>query len=203
MKKTKTFTISEKYNSFLWLPSKTASTTLSWIMTFFEFDLFEIRDEKLIKSFEGLTHFGHDTYLPPNHETMTFICSIRNPYERFFSFFKLRCKNNLELLTKENFKNFLDIEFYNISSTIYKSKDIFDSRLPDYVIRTENLYGDLTKIPYILESKLYQTGILQDMCNMKKHKSFDVDFEHFFTDEYKELIFNQYEKHFILGGYKK
>lgn len=199
----KRLTISKKYNSFVWLPSKTGSNTLSWILSFFEFDMFKIIDGKLILSYEGLTHFGHETHLPPEHEKLTFICSLRNPYERFFSFFKLSCRNRPELLTEENFRKFLDYEFYNVNSTIHKSKNIFESRIPDYLVRTENLYSDLIKIPFIRESKLHKSGILEDMCNMKKNKGLDLNSDEYLPNEYRELIYKEYQKHFILGGYSK
>lgn len=197
----KRVTISQKHNSFLWLPSKTGSNSLSWILSYFEFDSFKIENEKLIPYYEGLTHFGHDTFFPPNHQTMIFICSLRNPYERFFSFFKLSCKNNRELMTKDNFRKYLESEFNNENSTISKSKNIFDLRVPDYLIRTENFFEDLISIPFVNNSKLNQTNILKDMCNMKKHKSFEANFEEYLPDDYRILIYENYKKHFELGKY--
>ena len=81
---------------------------------------------------------------------------------------------------------------------------MFDERVPDYILRSENLYQDYLKIPFIVDSKLNKCGILEDICNRKINKgSGTLDIENYLTSSVKEKIYKMFQSHFELFGYQK
>lgn len=203
----KLYILSLENNSFLWLPPKTGSSTVSWIFGHFDFWWYKydetFSDYKLLMN--DLAHYGHDCFLPPNHEKMNFISTMRNPYDRMVSYFLMTYLEWEDNPTSEDFELFLENDFLkNKNSVMYKSSKIFHGRYPDYVIRLENLYEDLTKIPFIKDSKLNSTGILQEMCTKKIKKSFDIENrEKLLTESSKEKIYNHFKNDFEKFGYPK
>lgn len=195
--------ISEKYNSFLWLPPKTASSHTSWVLAHFDFDLYyydsELKEFLLIQT-DG-PHFGHSFNMHPNHENMNFICTMRNPYHRVLSHFKSSRAPFSPHLNPKEFEEFVKIQV--MEKNRFMDYDIFRDKFPDYVIRSENYYEDLLNIPFIKESKLYKTGILSQMCEKRLNKTYEVENDKFLTQYVKDMIYEKYKKHFELFGYEK
>jgi hypothetical protein len=208
----KLFTISFPHNSFLWLPSKTASTTLSWILYHFDFENYNLVNEELSEFVvrEDRPHFGHEFYLPPNHREMSFIVSTRHPYDRIFSFFKMNYSVNHNSIIgspmgkpkKEFFEEFVnkivsDVPVANFMGTTPK----FSERLPDYIVKSENLYTDLLKIPFIRNSDLNKYGFLEKMCKKRLNKNIELDKNFYFDKNTKQKIYNFMKKDFEIYGY--
>lgn len=200
----KTFTISEKYNSFLWLPPKTASSTLSWILAFFDFSHFIEIDGNLKFFKDNLIHFGHETHFPPNYEKMSFILSTANPYDRVFSLFKMGHLERQEKITKEDFNTFLEKQVITNKNFNWIISETLGDRNPTFIIKKENLYGDLLKIPFISESNLNQCGILKEMCNKKINSSFEMKYrDELLDNQNKNLIYDFFKKDFDYFKYSK
>jgi len=197
--------ISEKNNAFVWLPIKTASSLVSWVLSHFEFDLFfyskTTNDYKKIIS--DLSHFGHSTNLPYNHEEMLFICTMRHPYKRVLSYYKSTLPHIYNDYNVEGFNHFLNQNVFS-NKTLFDDIDKFDKRKPDFLIRTETIYDDLLKIPFIKSSKLNDCGILEEMCKKKVNPSFESeDDEYLLSSEIKEKIYNFFKPQFEIFGYSK
>lgn len=195
---------SEKNNSFLWFPIKTASTLASWVFAHFDFGLHYYVEET--SEFKGimsdLSHFGHSLFLHPNHEKMNFICTMRHPYKRVLSLYKSTVSPFSENLSSENFDKFIDYSFFK--RRLFQDSNSFSERIPDYVIKSESFYEDILKIPFVKNSKLNDCGILEEMCRKKINKSFDlVSDEELLTDNIKEKIYTFFKPHFELFGYEK
>ena len=197
------YTISFSHNAFIWLPAKTGTNTLSWIIPFFDFASYYFLENKFVHDEHMNTHFGHEIELPPNHESLLFLCSIRNPYESIFSFFKMAFGRKPGMFNKEYFAKYMQNEMKISFSKLHKYGAMFTDRVPDYIIRTENFYSDMVKVPFIRDSKLNQCGILEEMCEKKMNKTFDTNSRDFFTDEHIEEINKSYSKIFEIGGYEK
>lgn len=122
------------------------------------------------------THFGHETFLPPNHEELDFIFLTRHPYERIISYY-LSVQNEVEEYPNpEQVEIFLEKNlFSNPDQLMYKSFNLIQDRKPNYVVKLENLYEDLLKIPFVKNSKLYGSGILEEMCRKKINDSFIIE----------------------------
>lgn len=198
-----THTISEKYNSFIWLPPKCATNLLSWVFTYFEFSSMVLDKETnkiLSVALNQITHLGHNTSFPPNYSDLSFICATRNPYERVLSFYQFSGLHNQKSLN--GFKNFIHERL--TKDLFFSYTDLFKVKKPDYIIRTENLYEDLIKIPFIKDSDLYSSGVLKNFCDMKINKSFyQLNPDEYLTPEIKEIIYNLSSEHFDFFGYKK
>lgn len=203
-------TLSLTHKAFLWLPPKTASNTVSWILGHFDFNSYFWYNNNFVEVRKDSTHFSHEFNYPPNHEELSFICTFRNPYERIFSLFKMisnvTMKFPIEDFTypsKDKFKDFFEkhIKNENFDRRIKPPK--FHLRKPDYLIRTETFYEDLLAIPFIRNSKLYECGILQEMCEKKINQSYTSNFDDFMDEEMKDWIYTNYKDEFELGNYKR
>ena len=198
------YKISFKHNSFLWLPFKTSSTTVSWILGHFDFCnyTYDSVNEKYVEMYPSMFHLGHDMYLPPTHEQMNFICTMRNPYDIILSYFKMWCRQKNIQPKKNDFKE-------NLESFIFKNHLISDlskisqERKPNFILRTENLLEDLLKIPFIKDSKLNQCGILEEMTQKKLNVSFPVDVDELLDQDDKTKIYEMFKFHFDFFGYSR
>lgn len=199
---TKRFVISFTHNCFVWVPMKSGSHTLSWVLPYYDFDIV-VHDGKNYINDNFRFHFGHDTNFPPNHESFTFICSIRRPYEAFFSFFKMNHRHIPEKLTKENFDFFFSQQLEKELSSFSLTHNIFSGRTPDFVIRAENMYSDLIQIPFIRDSKLNDCGILEEMCQRKLNRTVDIKCENFYDRNQIDLLNERFSKYFEVGNYDK
>jgi hypothetical protein len=204
--KIESYTISEKHKSFVWLPPKCATNFISWVLAYFEFSSIQIDTETNKIHTIRLNqygHFGHSTFLPPNHEELSFICAVRNPYHRVLSMFQSQFDGQL---TVENFEKFINerLTFNSRGPIFNKFSEILQGRRPNYLIRTENLYEDILKIPFIRDSDLNSSGILKNFCDKKINQSYDqLNPEEYLTPRIKEIIQNLCSDHFDLFGYER
>ncbi len=201
------YTISENYNSFLWLPPKTGTHILSLIFLYFKFKTYKIENSE-IKILPHRGHFGHHFFYPDNHSDMTFICSIRNPYDRFFSWFKTFKYPNQGPENKKNKPTKIDFDefcqkFFSEKGDLKFLSPNFNYRFPDYVIRNEFLFEDLSKIPFIKESKFYLSGVLEEFCQEKLNPSSDLLITEYYDEEIKNKIYESFKTEFELGGYQR
>jgi hypothetical protein len=112
----------------------------------------------------------------------------------------------LEPTKKPEIKEFEDFshEIIEIDPEFTRTTNMFESRVPDFVLRAENLYEDYLKIPFILDSKLYKCGILEDICNRKINKGLGtLNIEKYLTSSVEEKIYKMFQSHFDLFGYEK
>lgn len=204
--KIESYTISEKHKAFVWLPPKCATNFISWVLAYFEFSSIQIDTETNKIHTIRLNqygHFGHSTFLPPNHEELSFICAVRNPYHRVLSMFQSQFDGQL---TVENFEKFINerLTFNSRGPIFNKFSEILHGRRPNYLIRTENLYEDILKIPFIRDSDLNTSGILKNFCDKKINQSYDqLNPEEYLTPRIKEIIQNLCSDHFDLFGYER
>lgn len=201
----KSYTLSEKYNSFIWTPMKTASSHVSFVFAHFDFVTVtkNINTNIIVAQSSEFLNFGHSFGFPDGHENMTFICSMRNPYLRVFSMFSrrfLKPENKPEINEFEDFFH----ETIEVDPEFTKTTNMFEDRIPDYILRSENLYEDYLKIPFVNESKLNQCGILEDICNRKINIGLGtLTPELYLTESVKNKIYKMFQPHFELFGYEK
>ena len=201
--KIETYTISEKHKTFVWLPPKCATNFISWVLAYFEFSSVAINTEtnqihRIMPN--QSTHFGHSTIFPPNHEEFSFICAIRNPYHRVLSMYQSQVKDP----SVGDFEKFIDERIVINKLLLFKFSSSLNDRSPDYLIRTENLYEDILKIPFIRDSDLNSSGILKNFCDKKINQSYNqLNPEEYLTPRIKEIIHSLSSDHFDLFGYER
>lgn len=109
-----------------------------------------------------------------------------------------------EKITKEDFNNFLEKQVITNKNFNWIISETLGDINPTYIIKKENLYGDLLKIPFISESNLNQCGILKEMCNKKINSSFEIKYrDEFLDNQNKNLIYDFFEKDFDYFKYSK
>jgi len=201
-----TYIMSPKYNTFVWLPPKTGSSTLSWILAYFDFGWYKFskknNDYEIFMS--DLVHLGHSFKIPP-FGNMDLISATRNPYDRMVSYFMMSRSEIEKKSDRNEFELFLQNFFEKEQdSVMFQSAEIYNFKVPNYIIKLENLYQDLTKVPFIKNSKLNDCGILEEMCNKKiKNSFFEGDKNELYTPDTKEKVYNHFKKDFELFGYQK
>jgi hypothetical protein len=205
--KIETYTISERHKTFVWLPPKCATHLISWILSYFEFSsvYMDTETNQIHKTMlNRTTHFGHNTMFPPNHEELLFICAIRNPYDRILSLYQSHAEDP-SVLNFEKFVNERIIKINHIPSvSLFGFSSLLKDRMPNYLIRTENLYDDIIKIPFIKNSDLYSSSVLKNFCDKKINKSYNqLNPEEYLTPHIKEMIYNISSDHFDLFGYQR
>jgi hypothetical protein len=198
-----TYNISEKNNALVWLPPKCASTSISWVLSYFEFSTveFNVETNEVLRVFNNQLHFGHNMSYPPNYSNLTFICGVRNPYNRILSFYQSNSMN----FSVSNFERFIEERIVkNPNNVSWDYVGLFNEKLPDYFIRAENVYEDLTKIPFIGQSELNNSGVLEIFCDKKLNQSStQLSFEEYLTPNVKQVIQEIFSKQFELFGYEK
>ena len=209
--KIQSYTISEKHKTFIWLPPRCATNFISWVLAYFEFSSVlidtEINEIQTIRPNQS-THFSHCTIFPQNHEELSFICAIRNPYHRVLSMYQSLFEHPYysrnQHKSVENFEQYVNDRIVKDKSLWFEFSSSFKDRSPDYLIRTENLYDDILKIPFIRDSDLNSSGILKNFCDKKINQSYtQLNPEEYLTPRIKEIIHSLSSDHFDLFGYER
>jgi hypothetical protein len=198
MNKFLSFNISEKHNCFLWLPVKTATTHAAHIFTYFDFS--HVRCDYFRKIIElktdSLQHH-HGIFLFDGHEKYDLIVTVRNPYSRIVSMYEYNNKG----VGKEKVRPF---EVFVYDFLKHPIQPIFEKRIPNYPLRQENLYGDYLRIPFVRDSKLNQSGILEELCQKKMNiGDYRKSFKEYYNQETANIVYTNYKEYFDLFGYDK
>jgi len=192
--------ISERYKVFLWLYHKTGTSHMTKNLKYFDFNFYSIENGK--RSFRSKGIFQqHVCEFFPGHEDYKMMVSVRNPYSRWVSWFKMMNKKTPQVVTKNNFTLFVEKNIFNEIN--YKCVS-YHHRKPDYSVRLESLFEDYSKIPFITQSDYYKSGLLKEFCNMKiNYSSIDVDWKSLFSQSIADLIYYNTQSYFELFDYDR
>ena len=196
--------ISEKYNSFIWIPDKTATSLAVNILKNFGFTSYSIVDDKVGKEI-GKNNLVQQHMLKffDGHEKYKFISTMRNPYTRYVSKFKFTRNPNKEIVDlKFEFQEFLESEFQRRDSLNIRNYNI---RTPDNIIRVENLLEDYQKIDYIRNSEFNKSGELKSLIDLNINKNIGdwVNWKDFYNNASADLVYYNNSNLFDLFGYDK
>lgn len=192
--------VSKIHNTFLWVWAKTGTSHMVEVLRDFGFDNYGITETGLIFISKGISQI-HTCSFFPGHENYKMMVSARNPYSRFFSFYRHSNRGFYENMTIEGFREFLENTIIG-----YGTHDCvtFSERFPDYYVRVESMFQDYCKIPFIIESDLYKSGNLELLC--QKKINYDSD-NHFWKDFYNQsladLVYYGTQEYFRFFGYDK
>jgi hypothetical protein len=190
--------ISEKYK-FQWIaPERTGSRKVAEVLSYYDFKHLGDR----IYNYGG-HKYTHKTIanenlwkgINPSSQYKT-ICNARNPYGRTYSLFKnfyweVRDKG------KEGFREFLHNHLLKGRMMLMTVEPKWDKPF-DYIIRLEHMKDDLMKLPFILDV------LTESQVEMLSSHGKEIEnWEEFYDDEMKEIVYNLTEHHFKLWGYEK
>lgn len=203
--KVTTYTVSEKYNCFVWLPPRTSTNRMSWILNYFDFmsTILDSETKQIINQTNNPLTFGHELTFPPNYHTLDFICTVRHPYHQIFSAYKSTI-NPMKPPSIQDFEEFIYNRIIKPNLVQFLYANLFFDKSPNYIVRCENFYEDLLKIPFIKESDLNTSGVLQNFCSKRINGSFNkLNPDEFLIEPIKNLIYSHTEQSFNLFGYEK
>lgn len=184
--------VSEKYKSIWIAPERTGSRKVAEILSYYDFK----SNGKLVFDHNNAYSHSHGSQIHKSYMEYSLIVNMRNPYGKTYSLFRNFFKNG-QSQGKDLFKKFLIEE---LPKGIMKNMIINPvlSKKPNFIIRLEQMKEDLSKIPFIFD---ILTEKQLDL--MTQHGKEIEDFEVYYDQESKDIVY-EYCKHlFILGGYEK
>jgi hypothetical protein len=185
------YNVSEKYRSIWIAPERTGSRKVAEIFFFYDFKC----DDKLVFQF-GDYHFSHTTNNDNKFDDYLLICNLRNPYSKVLSLFK-NFYDKESVKTKETFKRYLleDLPSGQMKKMVLNP---ILSRVPDHVIRLEYMREDLMKLPFILDVLTEKQVDL-----FTQHGKEIEEWESFYDQESKDIVYEYCKDQFIFGNYSK
>jgi len=185
------YNVSEKYKTIWLAPERTGSRKVSEILSFYDFK----KDDKPVFNF-GIYNFSHVMPTDGRYLDYQIICNARNPYSRVYSLFKnynFRFKDK----NKDNFKKYL-IEDLPRGQMVPMVVNPILSRVPNHIIRLEYMSEDLMKIPFI-----YDVLNEKQIELLTQHGKEIDEWESFYDQESKDIVYEKCKDHFIYWGYEK
>ena len=144
----------------------------------------------------GRYYYNHN--VEPNEEGTDYkvICNARNPYGRTYSLFK-NFYHPIEDKSKEGFRKYLTEDLPRGQTMKMVVQPKCDKPF-DYVIRLEHMKEDLMKLPFILDV------LTEDQVDMLSSHGKEIeDWEQFYDDDMKEIVYGYTEHQFKFWGYEK
>ena len=186
------YNISVKYG-YQWIaPERTGSRKVAEILSFFGFT----NEGRPIHSANNYA-YTHQVIFDEEVENYKLICNARNPYSKTLAVFRNLLRANYKNATKDEFKNFLVQELKNGQAMGMVKNPILSKKI-DYVIRLEHMSEDLRKIPFVLEK--FSSKQLDMLCY---HPKPIFDWEQFYDQEMKDIVYEYTSHLFEMWGYEK
>lgn len=193
---------SEKNKAFLWTPPKTSSIHALTVFTLFDFEWFSgSYDKKYVERYTPYPQHNHALNLFDGHENYSLICTARNPVHRLFSAYMFNNPDSEK--TPSGFREFMISLTLEVNPFwMIGTKDFV--RIPDYFVRQEHLFEDYSKIPFIKNSKVFECGVLEEICQKKINdtKYGKLDIHDCYTSDMLDYLYTEYRWYFDTLGYK-
>lgn len=207
--------VNHEHKVIWWAPERCGTKALAHIFSKLGFEFYYNLEayEKNIK----LEYQSHEIKIPKTLSDYKIIFSTRNPYDRILSLFTNFTnvgKNSLYMKGNENsfiqkYDIFLNEFFLNTYDKTerpvlknYIEKYSLDGISPDFIIRTESMIEDLSKIEFVKNSELWKSGYIQDYLFDNEHiVKRSYKFNKVYTNSGAKLVYDSHIKHFILGNY--
>ena len=160
-----------------------------------------------IQKYFGFEVYGqHDLKIPKDKDGYFFVLNTRNPYIRMVSIYHLFC-NNFGLIPN-NFNNWIreklaeEIKYPNqtLDYQIFLKKKI--SKTPDLIIKVENLYSDILKIPIFTDNSDELFDIVNNSILTNDYSS-GYDYREFYDQDLADYVYSHLEEDFVYFNYNK
>jgi len=176
---------------------KTGTTHIKNVLDEFDFKHYSIvnGEKKLVVGDKIVQQ--HECGLFNGHENYKLLATIRNPYSRTFSNYSAEDKN----VSLSDFKKYLE-EYYQLTHDFDICAKII--RIPDYIVRVENMYDDYSKIPFIVNSEIFKSGRLKKMVNEKINSNpMEYNWKEFYDQDAADMVYYSNIKYFEQYEYEK
>lgn len=207
--------VSHEHKVIWWAPQRCGTKALSNIFSKLGFEYYTNLKSfgKNVKS----NYQSHEIEIPENLSDYKIIFSTRNPYDRVLSLFTNFTnigKNVLFLKDKQGdfidrYDKFIDELFtYTKERTNkpilnnYVLKYSLEDIIPDKIIRMENMIEDLSKIDFIKNSKLWESGYVHDYLSQNEYiVRHPYKFDKVYSVDSAKKVYEHHIKQFIVCGY--
>jgi hypothetical protein len=212
--------ISHKHKVIWWAPERCGTKITREIFSDYDFFVYNPKTNDEISLKERYT--SHFNQIPEEFSNYKLICSVRNPYDRILAVFLLTqygdvvIEKSIYLKIKERFnkwvlesfikrKTLVELSKFNQTQNInynFFSKWTFESRIPDYFIRMENLKEDLENLDFIKTHSLWdEEKNSQKIENNRFITTRPLKFNEIYDFESAKRIYYYYKKVFNLIPY--
>jgi len=180
---------SDKHKILWATPRRTATRSCIPIQEYFKFDLVG----------------QHELQIPKDKKDYYFIFNTRNPYNRMVSLYHLFCFHSN--LKSDDFGNWIRQKLL-IDSHRQKKSDyqtflsVNIQRKPDLIIRIENLYHDILKIPIFTDN----SDELLDIVNKNiliNNYSTKYGYKKYYDQDLADYVYSYLEEDFVYFNYNK
>jgi hypothetical protein len=180
---------SDKHKILWATPRRTATRSCIPIQEYFKFDLVG----------------QHELQIPKDKKDYYFIFNTRNPYNRMVSLYHLFCFHSN--LKSDDFGNWIRQKLL-IDSHRQKKSDyqtflsVNIQRKPDLIIRIENLYHDILKIPILTDNSDELFEIIDNNILKNNYLSHN-DYKKFYNQDLADTVYSYLEEDFLYFDYDK
>jgi hypothetical protein len=183
--------VSDKYK-FEWIaPERTGSRQVAEILSYYGF-----KNNGISTYYYGSYRYNHRTIPNEKYSDYKVICNARNPYGRVYSLFK-NFYRKIDDKSQHGFKDYLINHLPILPSPIMVTEPK-STKSYDYIIRLEYMKEDLMKLPFILDV------LTESQIDIMISHGREIDnWEEFYDDEMKEIVYSYTSHHFKLWGYEK
>jgi hypothetical protein len=189
--------VNENYKLVWIAPERVGSRSTARI---FSFCGFMCRGKQL--SFGNALNYTHNSEIPPKYKDYEIISSARNPYSRTVSVYKNIVYNYDRITFKEYVLGLTcGKPEENLTEGAFKYSTFINPILekqPEYVIRLENIHEDMKKLPFIYNHLTEQQ--LEMMC---EHGKEIEEWESYYDQEMKDLVYEHLKHQFDMWGYER
>ena len=189
--------VNEKYRLVWIAPERSGTRSLVRIFTFCGF----VCQGRPLNLGYGY-HYTHNWEIPEKYKDYKIISSARNPYSRTLSLYKnfvygyedITFREYILGLTcgkpEENFKDG-NSKYSTFTNPLFEKQ-------PEYIIKLENFYEDIKKLPFIFNHLTEQQ--LETMC---EHGKEIEEWESHYDQEMKDLVYEHLKHQFDTWGYDR
>ena len=189
--------VNEKYGLVWIAPERSGTRSLVKIFTFFGF----VCQGRPLNLGYGY-HYTHNWEIPEKYKDYKIISSARNPYSRTLALYKnfvygfedITFREYILGLTcgkpEENFKDG-NSKYSTFTNPLFEKQ-------PEYIIKLENFYEDIKKLPFIFNHLTEQQ--LETMC---EHGKEIEEWESHYDQEMKDLVYEHLKHQFDTWGYDR
>jgi hypothetical protein len=160
-----------------------------------------------IQQYFGFDKIGqHDLQIPKGKEDYFFVLNTRNPYTRMISIYHLFCinfelvPNNFNIWIRKKLDEEVNLPDKTLDYQIFLKKKIVKS--PDLIIRLENLYSDILKLPFFNENSDELFDIVNDNI-IKNVYSSGYDYKEYYNQDLADYVYSYLEEDFVYFNYNK
>ena len=187
------FNASLDYKVVSWTGHKTGSTTMVNILNELRFKFYKFDGEnfEIVNDRPQRIHGCNSDSIPKGFKVLS---SLRNPFSQIVSEYRYG-----------SIENFYDFLIKTLSQKQSFSCFLFETWKPDYVVRMENMFEDYSKIPFVVESNFFKSGILKKLTQYKMNENpyGRNNWKDYYDEETADMVIQTFPYHFSDYLYNK